>query len=240
MKLKLPVALVCVAAALISLVAASPTPGISESPTPGISASPTPGISASPSAIPSASTSTIPSPSTATGPVGVDFSIQVQRGSVLHLQDAAPCPVLPRGQAPSRIDVTAVISTSTDSDGNPTASAMARVGAKRNWQLDLIVPAYATLGKATLQLTCAAGTTHGPYVASQSHPIWIIEATPTPDEPNWPPLLLLILIVGLVLGRELSRYRIWPFATGSAAAASEDAAADVAPEGGTSGTGKEV
>ena len=232
MKLKLPVALVCVAAALISLVAASPTPGISESPTPGISALPTPGISALPSAIPSAST--------APGLIDAYFSVQVERGSVLHLHSAAPCPVLPRGLSPTKIIMTVAIAADTDAVGKPTASGSVSTDSKRNWQLDLLVPADATLGKATLELTCAASTLSGPYTDFQSSPIWIIDTPPAPAQTNWPPLLVLILVVGLVLGRELSRYRIWPFATGSAAAASEDAAADVAPEGGQDETGQEV
>lgn len=213
-KLRLPVALVCAGVALISLIAASPLPNNSASPLPGNSSSPT----------------NIPSASTTARPLVVDFSFQVQRGSVLRLVEEDVCPVLPPGQIPSRIDVTAVISVWADTDGKPTASAVARADAKWNWHLDLLVPTDATLGKGTLKVTCSAVTSHGPYIASQSHPIWIIKetpstaiaATPIPDQPNWPPLLLLILIAGMVLGRELSRYRIWPFAAASSDAASKD------------------
>jgi hypothetical protein len=225
MKLRLPVALVCAAVALIAVVAASPAPH-----------STAPGSSAPPTVIPSA------------GPSGGTFIIQVEQGSVLHVRGASPCPAPPKRLSGSTIVVKAVIATPR---GDSTASVVGSVSANGNWELQLPVPAEATLGLATLKLTCIAGTDSVVYYTYPTSLVSIIKAPPTPNdaapplaaapaEPNWPPLLLLTLIGGMVLGRELPGFRVRPFGRVSAKASSEDSGADVAPDGGESGTGQGV
>ena len=238
LKSRLLATLACGALALITLAAASPTPGTSESPTPGTSASPTPGTSASPTP------GTSKSPTATSTPAPLGYSIQVERGSVLHLQSTAVCPAVPKSTKGSkRIVVNARIIGPTDKTGSVTASGTGVADAKRAWQLDVSVPADAKLGKATLVLTCSTGTPAAVYYKYSTTSVMIIDPVAAEKGPNWPQLLVLSLIAGLVLGmgglwlaaRGLPLLRTKFASSGSVDSASQDGSAEVAPDGGQGG-----
>ena len=214
MKSRFVVVLACAVVSLSTLAAGSPTPATSPTavPTPEIS----PTLAASPSPSPTVSATPAPSPTVGLTPGPLGYAVQVERGSVLHLQSTTACPSVPKSVKGSKtIVVSARIVGPADTGTSATANGTGRADSKRAWQIDLTIPADAKLGKATVALGCNAGTPLILYYRYPRTTITILDSSPDEGGPNWPQLLILSSIAGLVLGiggawlvgRALSRRR---------------------------------